>query len=173
MTLCKKKIAWQPIFIFRSDNVRKEKRHLTFDCWICSEKTVQRVAAKICYLRRDVFVNGTSLFACIITSNFYSKNVTLLYTEVCFYEISLYFWIFNFQGFHVSNIKSRWKRIDITASVSGNFWSVYFSSFSLVSFNFLSVPRPCNNFLVYQSFTSNCLLKFRDLWAFDMIWALF
>ena len=85
-----------------------------------------------------------NLFACIITPNFFSKNVTLLYTEVCFYEIVLYFWIFNFQTFHVSNIKSRWNRIDITASDSGNFWSAYFSSFSLVSSNFLSFPRPCN-----------------------------
>ena len=33
LSLCKKKTAWQPIFIFRSDNVWKEKQNLTVDCW--------------------------------------------------------------------------------------------------------------------------------------------
>ena len=171
MTLCEEKIAWHPIFIFRSDNVRKEKRHLTVES--VQKKLFKEKRQKFAISEEMHLLMVPNLFAWIITSSFYSKNVTLLYTEVCFYEISLYFWIFNFQAFHVSNIKSRWKRIDITASDSGNFWSTYFSSFPLVSSNFLSVPRPCNNFLVYQSFTSNCLLKFRGLLAFDMIWALF
>ena len=37
MSLCMKKI----------DNVQKEKRYLTVVCWICSEKTIQKVAANI------------------------------------------------------------------------------------------------------------------------------
>ena len=134
LTLCKKKIAWQPIFIFRSNNVRMEKRQLTVES--VQKKLFKEQRQKSAISDEMYLLMVPNLFACIITSNFYSKNVTLLYTGVCFYEITLYFWIFNFQAFHVNNIKSRWKRIDIRASDSENFWSAYFSSFSLVSSNF-------------------------------------
>ena len=88
------------------------------------------------------FIFTVTLFVCIITPNCYSTNITFPCTEVFFLEIVPYFWILNFQAFHVSNIKSHSKRI--TASDSGHSWSAYFSSLSLVSSNFLSVPRACN-----------------------------
>ena len=108
---------------YRSDNNQKEKRYLTVDCWICSKKTIEEVEVKISDEINLLMV--LNLFACIISPNFYSRNISLLYTEVSFYKLVLHFWIFKFQAFHVCNIKSRSKRTDITVSDSGHSWSVY------------------------------------------------
>ena len=70
-----------------------EKRQLTVES--VQKKLFKEQRQKSAISDEMYLLMVPNLFACIITSNFYSKNVTLLYTEVCFYEVSLYFWIFN------------------------------------------------------------------------------
>ena len=76
-----------------------------------------------------------------------------------FREIVPYFWILNFQAFHVSNIKSHSKCI--TAGDSGHSWSAYFSSLSLVSSNFCRfLERITSHFYLFDK---RCIYLFRTL----------
>ena len=105
------------------------------------------------------FIFTVTLFVCIITPNCYSTNITFLSTEVLFREIVPYFWILNFQAFHVSNIKSHSKCI--TAGDSGHSWSAYFSSLSLVSSNFCRfLERITSHFYLFDK---RCIYLFRTL----------